>query len=355
MRRMKPDFPVVVIGASEGGLAPLRIITENLRRGCGAAVAVVVHVGNQPSHLPEILNWHGHLPAAFAREGETFAPGKIYVAPSDHHLLLDSRGRVQLDRGSLMHNTRPAIDPLFVSAARFYGQRVVGVLLSGRGRDGAAGLRTIADLGGFTIVQDPCEAPAPEMPATGLAGCSLPWKSRVVFQSSALAPTDRRSLFDAGCLDAMPLMLKSEAGATASSLTEVQESSTGGPLASSSYISCNCLRSQMSNGLSFGSLLAGCPVFSGPTPEGGGRGLPLMIMKILLEERWHPPGAVRGVASRDGAEATAFAAQRLRLQGWSSCAGSAVRWRRLAWRRLPWCHPRAEDAPECRVHGKCDS
>ena len=117
------DFPVLAIGASAGGLEAVRRITEALPRNCGAAVALVVHVGRLPSQLPEILNWHGKLPATFAEEGAVLEPGRIYVAPPDRHMLLEVPGRIHLDDGTPVHHTRPAVDPLFASAAATFGQR----------------------------------------------------------------------------------------------------------------------------------------------------------------------------------------------------------------------------------------
>jgi two-component system chemotaxis response regulator CheB len=163
------DFPVLAIGASAGGLEAVRRITEALPRDCGAAVALVMHVGRLPSKLPEILNWHGKLPAAFAEEGAVLEPGRIYVAPSDRHMLLEAPGRIHLDDGTLVHHTRPAVDPLFASAAATFGQRVVGVVLSGRGSDGAVGLRAIKDHGGLALVEDPARAAAPQMPLAAAA------------------------------------------------------------------------------------------------------------------------------------------------------------------------------------------
>ena len=163
------DFPVVVIGASAGGLAALRVITDALPPSCKAALAVVMHVGPHPNHLPDILNGYGPLPAGFVRDGDSFLPGRIYVAPSDHHVALVPPGRFHLHQGAKIHGTRPAIDPLFMSAASLYWSHTVGVILSGGGKDGAAGLRTIRNHGGVALAQDPVEAAAPEMPAAAFA------------------------------------------------------------------------------------------------------------------------------------------------------------------------------------------
>ena len=137
-----------------------------LPRNCKAAIIVVFHVGAIPSQLPEILSWHGRMPVLFAKHGADLEPGRIYVAPPDHHVLLDGSGRIWLDHGSKVHNTRPAVDPLFTSAAAAFGRRVVGVVLSGRSKDGATGLKKIKVHGGLALVHDPEEAAVPEMPLT---------------------------------------------------------------------------------------------------------------------------------------------------------------------------------------------
>jgi len=161
------EFPIVAIGAAAGGLDPVRRITEALPHHCGAAILVVFHNGAQPSSLPEILSWHGKLPVVFAEEGTPLKTGRLYVAPPDRHMLL-SRVGIHLDSGTKVHGTRPAIDPLFVSAAMAFGPRVVGVVLSGLGQDGAAGLRTISERGGLALTQNPSEAAAPEMPTAAI-------------------------------------------------------------------------------------------------------------------------------------------------------------------------------------------
>jgi two-component system chemotaxis response regulator CheB len=150
---MPAEFPVIA-GASAGALDAVRRITEALQRNCAAAVVVAFHIGAIPSKLPEILSWHGKMPILFAEDGAALEPGRIYVAPPDHHVLLERPGRIRLYRGLKIHNTRPAVDPLFESAAAAFGRRVVGVVLSGRSRDGATGLKKIKDRGGLALVHD---------------------------------------------------------------------------------------------------------------------------------------------------------------------------------------------------------
>ena len=159
---------IVVVGGSAGVLDPLRVMIAGLPADFPATVLVVSHIGSNPSQLPALLSGPGPLRAMHARYGDLLRPGRIYVAPPDCHMLV-ADGHIELTRGPREHFTRPAIDPLFRSAARVGGARVIGVILSGNGSDGAAGLEQISRCGGVAIVQDPAEAQAEEMPQTAVA------------------------------------------------------------------------------------------------------------------------------------------------------------------------------------------
>jgi len=164
-----PLHDIVVIGASTGGVSALQAITVSFPADLRASVFIVLHFPPEaPSFLPAILARAGSLSVKHAEDGEAIEYGRIYVAPPDYHLLL-KHGCMLLGRGPEENHYRPAIDPLFRSAARAYGPRVVGVVLTGyRSSDGTAGLQAVKSQGGLAIVQDPEEAASSEMPANAL-------------------------------------------------------------------------------------------------------------------------------------------------------------------------------------------
>ena len=168
-----PRRDVVVIGASAGGVEALTTVVGRLPERLPAAVFVVLHV---PSHgrslLARVLGRHANLAVAGACDGDPVTPGRISVAPTDHHLML-SDGRVRVVRWPRENGHRPAIDVLFRSAASSYGPRVVGVLLSGLLDDGTSGLAAIKQRGGLAVVQDPADAMFPDMPRSALRNVDL--------------------------------------------------------------------------------------------------------------------------------------------------------------------------------------
>ena len=159
---------IVVIGASAGGIAALTTLVSTIPSDFPAALFVVVHIPpSAVSRLPEILSRAGPLPATHAQHGEAIAAGRIYVAPPDRHLLI-RQGRIELTRGPRENHSRPAIDPLFRTAARAYGPRVIGIVLSGALYDGSLGLLAVKTRGGVAIVQDPQDAAFESMPQSAL-------------------------------------------------------------------------------------------------------------------------------------------------------------------------------------------
>jgi two-component system chemotaxis response regulator CheB len=158
------NWKVVVIGASAGGVEALMNVVSALPRDLDAPVFVCLHISaGARSALPQILSRLNSLPAAYPADGQRIQPGRIYVAPPDHHMLLRD-GKIELSKGPKENAARPAIDPLFRTAAVSYGERAVGVLLSGTLDDGSYGLKSIHRAGGKVIVQDPEDAMFPDMP-----------------------------------------------------------------------------------------------------------------------------------------------------------------------------------------------
>lgn len=159
---------IIVSGASSGGLEALQTVVGGLPPDLRAAVFVVWHMApNSEGVLPRVLQRVTSLPTAHAKSGELIVPGRIYVAPPDHHLLLEG-GRVNLTRGPKENRFRPAVDPLFRSAANAYGARVIGVILTGALDDGTGGLWTIKSRGGLAVVQDPTDAEVASMPEAAI-------------------------------------------------------------------------------------------------------------------------------------------------------------------------------------------
>src|SRR5215207_324777 len=163
---MKHD--IIVIGASAGGVDALSRVIADLPRDIRASVLVVLHVSRGKSLLPEILTRVGRLRAFHPEDGTPLEYGRVYVAPPDHHLIVEN-GRARVVHTASENGVRPAVDPLFRSAAREYGPRVLGVLLTGALDDGTAGVIAVKAAGGITIVQDPEEAFSPGMPRSAIA------------------------------------------------------------------------------------------------------------------------------------------------------------------------------------------
>src|SRR3954464_3473658 len=159
---------LVVIGASAGGIEALRVLVAALPPDFPAPIGIVLHTSPQsPGPLGSILSRSGPLPATNARDRERLKPGHIYVAPPDSHMLVEP-GILRVTKGPRENRFRPAIDPLFRSAAQVYGPGSIGVLLTGSLDDGTAGLWTVKQLGGIAIVQDPADALFPSMPQNAI-------------------------------------------------------------------------------------------------------------------------------------------------------------------------------------------
>lgn len=163
-----PNRDIVVVGASAGGIEALQELCALLPSDLNAAVLIAMHTSPHSNGLlPRVLSRAGALQAIHPRDGETVRKGLIYVAPPDFHLVLE-RGYVRVIQGPRENHNRPAIDPLFRSAAAAYGPRVIGLILTGLLDDGTSGLMVVRARGGAAVVQDPRSALFPAMPSNAL-------------------------------------------------------------------------------------------------------------------------------------------------------------------------------------------
>lgn len=164
---------IIVIGTSAGGLSALKKLVLQLPPDLPATIFIVQHMSPaQRSNLPALLERAGKLKVSHPVDGERFLKGHVYVAPPDHHLILED-GHIRLSQGPKENLTRPAIDPLFRSAALAFRGRVVGVVLTGELDDGTAGLWSVKYRGGITVVQDPGDAAHPSMPRSAASNVAI--------------------------------------------------------------------------------------------------------------------------------------------------------------------------------------
>ena len=164
----------IVIGASAGGVEALIALLPAFPAGLRAAVFIVLHLPrDRPSLLVDIFEPRCALPVREAQDKESVEPGVVYFAPPDYHLLLDQGPQLALSVDEPVNFSRPSIDVLFESAADVYGERLLGIILSGANQDGAAGLEAVYRAGGVTLVQQPENAPAPLMPESALKRCPV--------------------------------------------------------------------------------------------------------------------------------------------------------------------------------------
>jgi two-component system chemotaxis response regulator CheB len=161
---------VLVIGTSAGGLQALIKLISQLQANFPIPILIVQHISADAtgSVLLNEMKVHSKLKCSFAAEGTTIAPGHLYIAPSNYHLMIGNDKKILLTKGAHENRSRPAIDPLFRSAAVAFGNKVIGILLTGYLDDGTSGLSAIKRCGGICIVQDPKDAQYPEMPKNAL-------------------------------------------------------------------------------------------------------------------------------------------------------------------------------------------
>lgn len=230
-----PGHDIIVIGGSAGGLEGLRALVRLLPRDLPAALFVVLHIpADKPSLLPTLLNHGSEFLALHPADGTPIRNGCIYIASPDHHLLLEGP-LVRVVRGPRENRSRPAIDPLFRSAAACYGPRVVGVVLSGNLDDGTIGLQSIKRNRGITIVQDPAEAPYISMPQSALAAVAVDYCLRIADIGPLLITLAEQSAGEAAQADQKSLV---ELKAMSVNVREMEENERPG--ASSAYSCPDC-------------------------------------------------------------------------------------------------------------------
>lgn len=160
---------IILIGGSAGSLQVLLRTLPQLPSALLLPVVVVLHRrASSNSSLESVLQAHSSLPVKEAEDKEEIMAGKIYVAPSDYHLLIERNKTFTLDFSEKVNFSRPSIDVTFESAADIFGYRTIGILLSGANADGASGIRMINKRGGLTAVQDPGTSASPYMPQKAL-------------------------------------------------------------------------------------------------------------------------------------------------------------------------------------------
>ena len=162
-------YEAVVIGASAGGLQALRTVLRGLPADFPVPITVVQHrLASSGKRLCGLLDKACELSVRQAEEKELPRPGCVYVAPPNYHLLFEGDGTYSLSTDERVQHARPSIDVLFESAAETYGDRLIGVILTGANRDGSAGLARTKQAGGLAVVQDPATAEAAAMPRAAL-------------------------------------------------------------------------------------------------------------------------------------------------------------------------------------------
>lgn len=218
---MKQD--IIVIGASAGGFETLRSLLERLPADLPASLFIVLHVG-EVSHLAKVLSQTSTMPVRSAETGLPIERGNVYVAVPGKHLLLHDR-HLLVRRGPRENQSRPAIDPLFRSAAVTFGARVIGVVLSGALSDGTAGLQAIKRCGGIAVVQDPRDALVSVMPRSAIRNVAVDHVTTLAQLPELLS---RLANQEAGPTPEIPLQIRLEAAIAAQELTDMKINDTLG-------------------------------------------------------------------------------------------------------------------------------
>jgi len=163
-------YEAIVIGVSSGGMNAMKALFANLPKDFKLPVIIVQHVSQHSDNIwIQLLNDKSSLEIKEADEKERIENGKVYIAPSNYHLLVEKDKTFSLSTDERVNFARPSIDVLFETAADAYKQTLIGVVLTGSNNDGSRGLKQIKELGGLTIVQQPQTAESPYMPASAIA------------------------------------------------------------------------------------------------------------------------------------------------------------------------------------------
>ncbi|WP_429001613.1 chemotaxis protein CheB [Xanthomonas arboricola] len=163
-------FDAMVIGASAGGVMALQALLSSLPADLPMPVLAVLHLPrDRTSHLAELMDARCSLPVREAEDKQPLRAGSVTIAPPDYHLLVETRDSLALSMDAPVLFSRPAIDPLFESAADVFGQRLLAILLTGASSDGSAGVAAVRAVGGTAWIQRPDDAASPLMPASALA------------------------------------------------------------------------------------------------------------------------------------------------------------------------------------------
>ena len=169
LETLRDRIDTVVMGASAGGVEALAVLLPALPATFRPALFIVLHLPRErPSLLVEIFGRRCARPVREADDKEPIEPGTVYFAPPDYHMLVEREQRIALSAEEPVHYSRPSIDVLFESAADVYGERLLGIILTGGNEDGAAGLHAIHQAGGVTVVQQPDSAKVPVMVVSAL-------------------------------------------------------------------------------------------------------------------------------------------------------------------------------------------
>ena len=182
-----PDFDIVALAASAGGLTALIEVLSDLPINFRVPIVVVQHLDpRHPSLMAEILGRRTPLKVIQAKQGDKLIPGVVYIAPPNNHLLVNSDGTASLSQSEMVHFLRPSADLLFESVAASYKERNIAVVLTGTGSDGAMGVEAIKKMGGTVIVQDDKSAEFPGMPSSAIKTVDVDFVLPLAEISSAL-------------------------------------------------------------------------------------------------------------------------------------------------------------------------